>query len=516
MNSKALTNGDIRTATAMSGTQPRAQEVFEMPFAIGEVIAGKYAITELLGVGGVGFVVAAMHAELGQKVALKFLKPDMLANSQVSGRFAQEALAAVRIKSEHVARVFDVGSLDDGSPFIVMEFLEGRDLFDVITQDGPQPIRRAVDYVLQACEALADAHSCGVVHRDIKPENLFLVKRSEGMEVIKVLDFGISKLGLTGSVYQSKVPLVRTMLPVGSPVYMSPEQIRASKDLDQRTDIWSIGCVLHELLTGMAAFDAPSLTQLSAAILEQHPPLPSECQPGIPSELDAIVKKCLAKNPNERFQNIAELATVLYPYGPRRSRIHAERCCRLLKLPGTTHPEFELPSVRPPAFETASYDPTTTGNQIEISNYLRASLQEEIKTFRPLYRTKRFLVLPLLIAALALVAFAVTPLRVAILHWFMASVAEPSPGAVKAPAVLHQPSQAQLTQGNRPPESVVPSAVGVTASAVSPNATTMNALPEAAKAPLVKRPAALPAPRATKPKSRTPGGSSGADPDPGF
>src|SRR5512142_3026648 len=198
MEPKALTKGDQWIASAMSGTQPRAEEAFEMPFVVGQMIANKFEITQLLGVGGVGFVVAANHTELGQKVALKFLKPEMLANTQVAGRFAQEALAAARIRSEHVARVFDVGSLADGTPFIVMEFLDGRDLFDIITQDGPQPIRTAVDYVLQACEALADAHSCGIVHRDIKPENLFLLRRSEGIELIKILDFGISKLALTG------------------------------------------------------------------------------------------------------------------------------------------------------------------------------------------------------------------------------------------------------------------------------------------------------------------------------
>jgi len=351
MATKADTQSDKWSVAATSGLVPHAERPFEMPFVSNEIVAGKYEIIELLGVGGVGFVVAANHIELGERVALKFLRPEMLIREDVVARFAQEALAAVRIKNEHVARVFDVGTLENGHPFIVMEYLEGRDLYDVVVNNGPQPAKRAVDYVLQACEALADAHSLGIVHRDIKPENLFLIQRSEGMELIKVLDFGISKVALTGSAFTSKIPFVRTMLPMGSPVYMSPEQIRASKDVDVRTDIWSMGCVLHELLTGRPAFDAPSLTQLSATILEEHPPKPSALAPGIPPELDAIVGKCLQKAPDLRFQNMAELALALYPFGPRRARHSAERCCMLLKVEGTAHAEFELPSVRPPGWD---------------------------------------------------------------------------------------------------------------------------------------------------------------------
>ncbi|HEY5960914.1 MAG TPA: protein kinase [Polyangiaceae bacterium] len=354
MATKAETIGEKwSVAAATSGLVPIPEQSFQMPFATGEVIAAKYEVTELIGVGGVGFVVAAKHIELGEKVALKFLRPEMLVRLDVVARFAQEALAAVRIKNEHVARVYDVGTLPNGCPFIVMEYLEGRDLYDVIVHDGPQPIKRAVDYVLQACEAIADAHSRGIVHRDIKPENLFLIQRSEGMELVKVLDFGISKVALTGSAFTSKVPLVRTMLPMGSPVYMSPEQIRASKDIDVRTDIWSMGCVLHELLTGRPAFDAPSLTQLSATILEEHPPKVSDIIADCPPEIDAIVSRCLNKQPEARYQNMAELAMALYPFGPRRSRLSAERCCMLLKVEGATYDEFELPSMRPPGAENA-------------------------------------------------------------------------------------------------------------------------------------------------------------------
>ena len=347
MGSPAIPNRDSCSITATSGTHLFVDDAFEMPFAPGQILANKYEILSLLGVGGVGFVVAANHIELAEKVALKFLRPDMLQNAQVVGRFAQEALASVRIKSEHVARVFDVGSLDDGTPFIVMEFLEGRDLFEIVARDGPQPIRRAVEYVLQACEALAAAHACGVIHRDIKPENLFLLQRSEGLELIKVLDFGISKIALTGSVTASKVPMHRTILPVGSPVYMSPEQLRAQADIDWRTDIWSIGCVLHELLVGKAPFDAPTLTQLTATILESSAQLPSAYRPDIPPAIDAIVTRCLQKKPADRFNNVAELALALYPFGSRQSRIYAEHCCRLLKVHGATKPRVRVAEHEP-------------------------------------------------------------------------------------------------------------------------------------------------------------------------
>lgn len=353
MATKAETKGEFWSiaAAASSGRVPISEGPFEMPFVPGQIIAGKYDVIELLGVGGVGFVVAAHHNELGDKVALKFLRPEMLVREDIVARFAQEALAAARIKNEHVVRVFDVGTLPNGHPYIVMEFLDGRDLASVVQQDGPQPVKRAVDFVLQACEALAEAHAAGIVHRDVKPENLFLIQRSGGIELIKVLDFGISKVALTGSAFTSRIPMVRTVMPMGSPVYMSPEQIRASKNIDFRTDIWSMGCVLHELLTGKPAFDAPSLTQLSATILEEHPPKISEMRPVVPRELDAIVQRCLEKAPEKRFQSMAELAIALYPFGPRRSRLSAERCCKLLSVEGTNYAEFELPSVRPPGSE---------------------------------------------------------------------------------------------------------------------------------------------------------------------
>jgi serine/threonine-protein kinase len=345
---RSVSKAEVANAAPESGYQTVSHEAINMPFQPGDVVAGKYEINDLIGTGGMGFVFSATHVELGEKVALKFLRPECTTNEELVGRFAREARASVKIKSEYVARVFDVGQLPDGAPFIVMEYLEGKDLFEVVREQGPLPIKVAVEYVMQACEALAVAHASGVVHRDIKPENLFLTQRAQGMDIVKVLDFGISKVALTGSAFEHKMPLVQTMMPMGSPVYMSPEQIRASKDIDARTDIWSLGCVLYELLTGTAAFDAPSLTQLSATILEQSaPPLRAMC-PNAPLELEAIILRCLEKDPARRFHDVGELAIALYPFAPRRARISAERCCYVLKNAGLSDAEFELPSMNPP------------------------------------------------------------------------------------------------------------------------------------------------------------------------
>jgi serine/threonine-protein kinase len=318
-----------------------------MPFQPGDVVAGKYEINDLIGTGGMGFVFSATHVELGEKVALKFLRPECTTNEELVGRFAREARASVKIKSEYVARVFDVGTLPDGVPFIVMEYLEGKDLFEVVREQGPLPIKVAVEYVMQACEALAVAHANGVVHRDIKPENLFLTQRAQGMDIVKVLDFGISKVALTGSAFEHKMPLVQTMMPMGSPVYMSPEQIRASKDIDARTDIWSPAACSR------AAHRERRVRRPHAHPAQLHhpqqsaPPLRALC-PNAPLELEAIILRCLEKEATRRFHDVGELAIALYPFAPRRARISAERCCYVLKSAGLSDAEFELPSVLPP------------------------------------------------------------------------------------------------------------------------------------------------------------------------
>jgi serine/threonine-protein kinase len=328
----------------LAASQPNA-----MPFREGDVIAGKYEVLRLLGSGGMGFVVAAKHIELDEQVALKFLRLESLTNRELVARFAREARASVKIKSEHVSRVFDVGTMPDGAPFIVMEYLDGKDLCAILGDQGPLPIASTAEYVMQACEALASAHAMGIVHRDIKPENLFLTRRAHGVGVIKVLDFGISKVALTGSAFDTNLPLVKTTAILGSPMYMSPEQLRTTDEVDTRTDIWSLGCVLFELLTGRLPFDAPSITTLTAAILEQAPPKVRSLRADVPPELEAVVGRCLEKSPDRRFQDVAELAAALFPFAPRRARLSVERCRQILRSAGLSHAESEVPSAPPPS-----------------------------------------------------------------------------------------------------------------------------------------------------------------------
>jgi serine/threonine protein kinase len=340
----ALTQSLPREAFPSSGLQALSQEPLKIPFAVGDIVAGKYEVTGLLGSGGMGYVISAKHVELGEMVALKFLRPEALPHAELVERFAREARAAAKIRSEHVANVFDVGTQPDGTPYIVMEHLAGKDLADYLHQEGALPIDLAVEYILQACEALAAAHACGIVHRDIKPENLFLTQQAQGMFMIKVLDFGISKIALP----RGKRDLVRTQMALGSPVYMSPEQIRRSDQVDARSDIWAIGCVLFELLTGVTAFDEPSLLELSAAILERDPVPLQTLRPDASEELEAVVLRCLSKQPEHRYQNVAELAVALYPFAPRRARISVERCYHVLKNAGIISTPLDLASTYPP------------------------------------------------------------------------------------------------------------------------------------------------------------------------
>jgi eukaryotic-like serine/threonine-protein kinase len=341
-------------AAPQADSAPFSRDGFAMPFVPGQIINDKYEIVELIGVGGLGFVVAALHVELGEKVALKFLRPEALGNAEAVGRFSREARASARIKSEHVARVFDVGILPDGAPFIVMEYLEGHDLSVVLQTRGPLPIQVAVEYVLQACEALAAAHASGVVHRDIKPENLFLNRRAGSSDIIKVLDFGISKMPLSRSLFDSRHPLVKTTMAMGSPIYMSPEQIRAAHDIDARTDIWSLGCVLYELLTNRLAFDAPSVTQITAVILEQETPSLRAFRPDAPPGLEAVIRCCLAKSAAQRFDDVSELALALYPHAPPRARASVERCCAILRHAGISRVSQEMNTLQPEPRDTAS------------------------------------------------------------------------------------------------------------------------------------------------------------------
>ncbi len=327
---KAIRNDSKWNPIDRSGARSGGVEVAEhdrVYVAEGDVVAGKYRVERLLGVGGVGFVVAARHVDLGGTFALKFLKKRFLRDKSIVERFTREAKAACRIKSDHVARVYDVG-LSNGAPFLVMEHLVGRDLASLIAEGGRLSIEEAVEYTVQACAALAVVHAHGVVHRDIKPENLFLVDH-EGVGTIKLLDFGISKIVLAperpagewGT--EGDESLTGTLM-FGSPYYMSPEHVRSSAMVDVRSDVWSLGVVLYELLTATTPFEGDSLADVCAAILEQEPRSLHEVSPEVPAELADVVGRCLQKDPAQRFGSVAELAIALLPLASPRALAVAE------------------------------------------------------------------------------------------------------------------------------------------------------------------------------------------------
>ena len=299
----------------------------------GEVLAGRYRVDKVLGVGGMGVVVAAHHVQLDTQVAIKFLLPSMLNKPEAVMRFAREARAASRITSEHVARVFDVGTLENGAPYMVMEHLDGGDLSTWLLERGPLPTELAVEFVLQACVAVADAHGLGIIHRDIKPANLFCVRRSDGQFLIKVLDFGISKLsdlGPAGAVGSA----TQTSALMGSPHYMSPEQMRSSRDVDARTDIWALGVVLYELLTAKTPFSGETFAEILIHLATLPPPPLREARPDVPEVLERVILKCLEKDRADRHANVADLALALLPFGPRRARASVDRIAGIIRGAG--------------------------------------------------------------------------------------------------------------------------------------------------------------------------------------
>jgi len=299
----------------------------ESPVTEGQVLAGKYRVEKVLGSGGMGVVVAAWHLELEQRVAVKFLHPLAMERSDTAERFRREARAAAKIRSEHVARVIDIGIMEGGLPYMVMEYLDGHDVAEEMQRVGLLPVASAVDFVLQALEAIAEAHSVGIVHRDLKPANLFLALRPDGSRIVKVLDFGISKSLFGTSV--SEMSLTRTAALIGSPLYMSPEQMRSAKDVDTRTDIWSLGVMLYEMLTGRSPYTGDSIPALCASLLSDTPVSMQHLRAEVSPKLEEIVMRCLAKDREQRFVTVSELARALAPFGSSQSQVHVDRASRV-------------------------------------------------------------------------------------------------------------------------------------------------------------------------------------------
>ena len=323
----------------------------DCPVQPGDVLAGKYTVERVLGVGGMGVVVAARHIHLDEHVAIKFMLPAVAAHGgELVARFMREGRAAAKIRSEHVARVTDVGTLEHGVPYLVMEYLRGRDLQEVLDAEGQLPAEDALDFVLQAGEALAEAHSLGIVHRDLKPANLFLAHRADGSPCIKVLDFGISKMSTAG-----ESGVTRSQATMGSPLYMSPEQVMSAGNVDARADIWSLGVILYQLVAGRLPFEGESVAQVVFKVVQAPAPPLREIVPHVHPAVDAAVMRCLEKDRAARFQSVGELAVALASAAPARAEVSIERITRLLSNNSSRPPATSgRPPSQTPAFALTS------------------------------------------------------------------------------------------------------------------------------------------------------------------
>jgi len=295
----------------------------------GAILLGKYRVEDVIGTGGMGRVVRAAHLYLQQSVAIKILHPDMAQSASTVARFLREAQATVSLKSEHIARVHDVGTLPDGAPLMVMEHLTGNDLNQILRHHGPQSLAIVCDLMLQACEGIAEAHAANIVHRDVKPSNFFITQRPDGSMLLKILDFGISKTQAGVS------ELTGTQAVLGTPAYMAPEQMKSGRDADARSDIWSIGVVMYQLLTGRLPFNGESYASL---VLQVNSDPPAPLMMPLPPGLSEVILRCLEKDPKKRFQNVGELARMLAPYAsdPAAAAVSASRAARTLHHRGGT------------------------------------------------------------------------------------------------------------------------------------------------------------------------------------
>jgi serine/threonine-protein kinase len=347
--------------TSPDDTAPQRQlpDLFPGVGPAGSVIDGKFRLEFVIGAGGMGVVVAAHHVALDQRVALKFMRQEQMKNPDVVWRFGREAQAAVKLSNPHVARVMDVGMTPRGVPYIVMEYLEGEDVGHLLRREGPMSPEAAADIVIHSCHGLAEAHASGIVHRDIKPENLFLAVGKDGAKTLKLLDFGISKASSNGGLPSADADPSVTEAMLGTPLYMAPEQV-AGTGSDERIDVWALGAVLFELVTGQTAYTAKTVGELAERIMTEPPRDLRSFRPDVPDDFVAIVLRCLARDREARFQNVAELAVALLPFAPN-ARHSAQKARAMLAATGVAADSLpRVPSLSPPSFATSARRTSTS------------------------------------------------------------------------------------------------------------------------------------------------------------
>ena len=480
--------------------------------APGAIVATKYRVERPIGQGGMGIVVEATRLDDDTRVAIKVLNADALKNAETVARFEREARAVAKIGGDHVARIYEVGDLGDGAKFIVMEYLEGQDLAVLIRQRGALPVAEAIDYIAQACVALADAHAVGVVHRDLKPGNLFLTRGARGEPLVKLLDFGIAK-SIGTAKDEGEATLTTTESFVGSPVYMSPEQMMSPKKVDCRADIWSLGVTLYRLLTRRVPFEGDTPMEICGLILSGAKPIPlSQVLADVPATLDAAVLKCLQREPSQRFRNVADLAAALAPFGSPSAAASASRARAALVGAESTWDTLAGP-ILPPVAALPPFDP----DAIETLSARTISTVASIPRTRDASPGRRIwlaLVAALVVGGGAFIAFR-APSSTGSVHaaaQVQPQAQEPPPAVVALPAAVASASavSSAVAAASASAATPIPTTARSANAPPSPKATSAAKTPE--KAPKTATAAPTTAPAAPATTTDLPGGVFGGKP----